>query len=193
MNKIDIDCKNTVEYENLSYQDFYEDKILLMEYDMAPDEILYSDSKQDYRIERQDQYLIHNALINIYYFRDNMIYYHLNKNYYLKYRIKIIFYLNPQFTSNYNFFYNFLIKTLPNINNWELNSRFNVREFGYTHPILLNWEEVTDHLYINFIIKSVMNHLKEALKEFEIRDDLKFIEKFSLTSINIKIRKYEKS
>lgn len=159
-----------MEFENLSYQDFYEDKILLIEYDLSPDELQYN-----------NKILIQNQSYTYTY-----PYYTLfnKKELHKIYRILIGFILPEQLGS---------VLCLPLSRNWSSNSiiiirnkealqhgidisnfhnitdndlnKFRKYEVKYTHNVLLHWEEITDKSYLNFIIDSTIISLNKLINQ----------------------------
>ena len=155
MKKLDIN------FTKLTYQNFYEDKILLMEYDMTPDEILNLKNR------------INKITIN-------------NKNYFLRlkyhkkchhpvYKLEILFCVEPirQYMMKNILDLGYIIQHLSS-KSWSgpydlildhLKPTQIKHYLAYTHPILLTWEEITDKSYLNFIIKSTSEYLNEFFKK----------------------------
>lgn len=158
------------EFENLTYQDFYEDKLLLIEYDLSPDELQYN-----------NKILIHNQS----YAYTSHYYTFFNKNKLHKtYRILMGFILPEQlssvvclpFSSNWSsntiiiitekeaLKYGIDISNIHNITDNNLN-KFRKYEVKYTHNVLLHWEEITDKSYLNFIIDSTIISLNKLINQ----------------------------
>lgn len=162
MNK---DKNMELEFENLSYQDFWENKILLIEYDLTPEEIL------EKKVGFCDQLIINGQKYNI--FKASTINHKL-------YQMVIIF-------SSQNLSYNRnltpkkqkvyeVLKKLPC--NWKFKQTATLHSttgkssyttqiyyLSYTHPISLSWEEIIDKLYLDFIIKSTSEYLNQYLQQ----------------------------
>lgn len=164
-----IQDKNMVEFESLSYQDFYEDKILLIEYDMTPNEIL--DCK--------------NPFINV---NHQLYHVYFNKNYKMNrpvYLIEITFDLPPKIGYlKHNLRHNMLNKTVHKglSKEWKVvysmgtirrgrRKTFNNIYLIYRHKILLSWEEITDQLYLHFIIKSASEYLKQKYEDYDFNNE----------------------
>lgn len=148
---------NQLEFENLSYQDFYEDKILLIEYDMTPIEMF----KMGLNIELIK---INNQTFSFWSdYIDRFMKYDASR-----YVFDINFSLEPY--DNFNKLNSIIENKL--INGWSYKQH---PEFlYYRHPILLSWEELTDKSYLNFIIQSSINY-KNSL-QLEIFKKLRICE-----------------
>ena len=138
-----------IEFENLSYQDFYEDKILLIEYDLTPHKYL-----KEHILSRSTKPYLYTLNLNNEKFR---FYYSENIFNTLKTNQKI-----------YIFEISFLVNSKFILEECDLDSKYwkvvylsFLKNIIYRHPILLSWEEITDTLYLNFIIRSVAEWLNQ--------------------------------
>lgn len=147
---------NQLEFENLSYQDFYEDKILFIEYDLSPTEMLNSRDLFNKTI------IINNQIYSIMFNRDY-------KSYRPVYKIEIVFSINSLNSKKY--YHNDIFleeKKLPTrcfIRYISSNQGFIIYGFTYKHPILLTWEEITDKRYLDFVMASVSESLTEHIEQ----------------------------
>lgn len=163
------------EYYNLSYQEFYEDKILLMEYELYPEvESLKIEQIQDPFYEKEIFNLL-SAIIN------NKKYLIYNNKTTTKNHRKYVFTINIQIPDTYiiddpslNYDLNKIKQTifgpqtriiskniLEKTHIYGLDKPFTI--FTYNHNVLLTWEEITDKSYLNFIINSHFNYLNQLL------------------------------
>lgn len=143
-----------LEFENLSYQDFWEDKILLIEYNLTPINTFIKISE----------------LRKIFYFKTMIINQHkyhfrftsqdiMNRH---LYNLVIYVSIPPRSTTSLR---EHLKHDYPD---WALKSVYFNGNFincvVYSHKIPLSWEEINDRWYLNFIIQSVSESLKENIK-----------------------------
>lgn len=165
-------------FTELTYQDFYEDKILLMEYDMTPEWIVKGKMTSSF----MDEIIINHQKYCFYYDFNKYC-----KGYSNRYVIQIYFSLkelrrcvNP----------NSIIQIKENwCKNGDLfNIGYSSFILTYTHSILLNWEEITDKRYLNFIIDSFFEYLKEQIEKSCICTQpdkfLEFMKKFKTTILH---------
>lgn len=155
---------NNIKYYDTSYQDFYEDKLLLIEYDLTPDEIL------EMKLGCYNQITINGQTYNFlnFFFTTN----------HKLHQIVISFSSSSLESLSESPELDEVLSKLPC--NWEFkpistiinspnklfgNGKIDIIYYlAYTNPILLSWEEITDKLYLNFIIKSTSEYLKKYLQ-----------------------------
>lgn len=174
--------KNTMDsdYINLTYQDFYEDKILLIEYDLTPEEIL---------IDAYNGVMFVTINNREYYFCPQNR--GLSRQYFQIYVFEISFslesLLKPSIMSGqFDRWMDVFIKKIGIGNGWRYHTAPSFC-LNYKHTTTLNWEEITDKSYLDFIIKSAINYVKLLLKEFcerymDRQTHLKFMKQFNSTN-----------
>lgn len=145
-----------MEFNNLTYQDFYEDKILLMEYDLTPKEITTILKTKNIFY---DKLILNNQTYDLFVKKPGIQHH--------------VYILTIVFTVEHLRDYISLHKALNKLpDNWEFkNTEIEPKLWRYVfyeHPIPLSWEDITDKSYLNFIIKSSSEYLKKTLEEYVI-------------------------
>lgn len=146
---------NDIKYYDTSYQYFYEDKILLMEFELTPLDVL------EFLNNNPKGLGLKSTINNKKCWVINDI--HNNNDYNKKYTMFIRFIMFNEIIGNYSIPN---ISVLPN-NCWSFYfDRF--IEFTYKHQVILSWEEITDRSYLNFIINSASAELSQYInKKYE--------------------------
>ena len=172
-------------FTNLTYQDFWEDKILLMEFDLTPSKIFNGNLDREIFMNIQHNRYAEEVIIN-----NKKYTLYLNNNYksnnLINYKIEILFYIDPLKKNIDIMSLHSIIRKLPK--NWGgiyglisfLDPISRTYYTTYTHQISLNWEEITDKSYLNFIIKSASKYLKEHLKKHILEMDKKYYKNYGL-------------
>lgn len=176
-------------FTNLSYQDFYEDKILLIEYDMAP-----------YELKNNNILVINNQVCYYHYWFEpkNQLRFK-----YKEFVLIIIFNLQDTLKP----FHKMITNKLSQQNcwsvtygisdeglrigvlNWDSSLKYKDFYIYYTHNVKLSWEEITDESYLNFIIDSTIISLNQKMEECAFKKQFKNYKKEDL-KINIRVVKY---
>ena len=153
---------SNVQYTDLSYPDFYEDKILLIEYDLTPKGVF------DIVTRKDNYFLICPTLqIEIKKLDDQQIrlFEFLIRKEILHRRIQLIIKIeNKLIQANHNskdsLHRSWSYSYKPGLNPGTF-SLISYAQFTYKHPILLTWEEATDKSYVNFIVDSALMYLSK--------------------------------
>lgn len=169
-----INKEDNNHFTNLTYQDFWEDKILLLEYNMTPNEIIF-------------QRDVKSVIINNQHYDLCWYYNKLLARGFVGYKIEISFSLKPfnKYIKSYPFVHQKFMDQLNKDWRYECTERQIVT---YRHRVLLNWEDIMDRSYLDFIIKSVIKYVKHLLEtsfdHVNQKKHLEFIKQFNENPIH---------
>lgn len=167
--------KKIMEYYNISYQEFWEDKILLIEYDMTPNELINSECAWKLLGTNNQRY-------HIWYMDYG---YEIKNRYHQSYKIEIYFSLKSLLK---HVIYDNWRKKIVNhlLDHMHLMGTRHSKSprISYEHNVYLSWEEIMDKVYIDFIIQSISIYVRDFLKGFGELIDKEFDET-PIESINI--------